>query len=329
VLVWVVLDSLETEFVRFAVPSLQERNRFRLKGFAMDLIANGDMLYGVSLAASDGRNQQLMQLDVGARSARFLGSVPGKFTRYPKFVDGGMTFVSVGGGANLYSRSPGGDLVRVTVGDDVYQAAHCGSDFVVGRELGERTAIQRIDSAGRVIEVLSANGNDESPGCTSDGKTWFFVRRGQPAAVKRCNRSGCRSIIASIHTRSLSVSPDGKRLAFALLERRGPTVGWMSAEGGEVHVVAESETGCAPGWSSSQTLWVSRRRSGAIVWTEVDADTARETGKTVPGSRDCSNSQPDPASPVDPDIRIVFRQPSQLRFIRQEHIAAPAIHAGK
>jgi hypothetical protein len=261
-----------------------------------------------------------MQLDVGARTARFLGSVPKRFTRYPKFVDGGMTFVSIGGGANLYSRSADGVLVRVTVGDDVYQAAHCGSGFVVGRELEDRLSIQRIDSAGRVVEVLSTDAEVESPGCAPDGETWFFARHSPNPTVRRCNRSGCRDI-ASIHVRSLSVSPDGKRLAFALLDRRGPAVGWMSAEGGEMHVVAESETGCAPGWSSSRTMWVSRRRSGAIVWTEMDAETGRETGKTVPGGGDCSNSQPDPASPVDPDIRVVFQQPSQLRFIRQDELA--------
>ncbi len=237
-----------------------------------------------------------------------------------------MTFVSIGGGANLYSRSAGGVLVRVTAGDDVYQAARCGSGFVVAREVEDRAIIQRLDSAGQVVEVLSTDPDVESPGCAPDGQTWFVARRAPIPTVRRCDRSGCRDI-ASVHTRGLAVSPDGKRLAFALLDRRGPTVGWMSADGGEVHVVAESETGCAPGWSSSRTLWVSRRRSGAIVWTEIDADTGQETGKTVPGNRDCTNSQPDPASPVDPDIRIVIHQPSQLRFIRQEHITAPAIGA--
>ena len=66
---------------------------------------------------------------------------------------------------------------------------------------------------------------------------------------------------------------------------------------------------------------MSRRREGKIVWTEVDADTARETGKTAPGSRDCNDARPDPVSPVDPDLRIVYDQTSQLRLIDRAYLA--------
>ena len=66
---------------------------------------------------------------------------------------------------------------------------------------------------------------------------------------------------------------------------------------------------------------VSRRRQGKIVWTEVDADPAREPGKTAPGSRDCADARPDPTSRVDADVRIVYDQTSQLRLIDRAYLA--------
>jgi hypothetical protein len=94
----------------------------------------------------------------------------------------------------------------------------------------------------------------------------------------------------------------------------------MSADGGLEHEVSETETGCAVGWASVHTLWVSRRRAGKIVWMEVNAASGAETGKSVPGSRDCSDGRPDPASPVEPDLRIVYDLTSQLRLLAKENL---------
>ena len=66
---------------------------------------------------------------------------------------------------------------------------------------------------------------------------------------------------------------------------------------------------------------MSRRHGRKIVWTEVEADTGRETGTTAPGSRDCADARPDPASPVNTDLRIVYDQTSQLRLVPNEHLA--------
>ena len=52
----------------------------------------------------------------------------------------------------------------------------------------------------------------------------------------------------------------------------------------------------------------------------VEANSGRETGKTVPGTRDCLDGKPDPASPVDPDLRIVYDETSQLRLLPREYL---------
>jgi hypothetical protein len=105
------------------------------------------------------------------------------------------------------------------------------------------------------------------------------------------------------------------------IDKRGSIVQWISADGGEPHDVAETETTCQVGWATADTIWVSRRRGRKIVWTEVEADTGHETGRTVPGTRDCNDSRPDPASPVNADLSIVYDQTSQIRLVPHEHLA--------
>jgi hypothetical protein len=87
-----------------------------------------------------------------------------------------------------------------------------------------------------------------------------------------------------------------------------------------VHDVTATETGCRPGWSSERTLWVSRRDGKEIVWTEVEVDGGRPTGKRTPGSRDCSDGREDPLSPVDPDVRVVSERRSQLRVLPMRYL---------
>jgi hypothetical protein len=104
-------------------------------------------------------------------------------------------------------------------------------------------------------------------------------------------------------------------LVFGDFDSSGVTVYWMGRDGGPIHKVAETDTVCAPGWASNQTVWVSQRRLGKVVWIEIDADSGRETGKTVSGSHDCADGRSDPDSPVNRDIKVVRDQTSQLRLL--------------
>ena len=63
-----------------------------------------------------------------------------------------------------------------------------------------------------------------------------------------------------------------------------------------------------------------RRRDAKIRWTEVDADTGRETGQSVPGQRDCADGNGDPLSPVNPDLRIIRDRASQLRLVPRSYL---------
>jgi len=134
----------------------------------------------------------------------------------------------------------------------------------------------------------------------------------------RCDQRGCQRLLKG-GVGTLAISPDGKRIAVLTMEARGLGVSWIGADGGVSHRVSDTETACRPGWASVHSLWISRRRNGKAIWVEVEADSGRETGKTMPG-RDCSAGEPDPLSPVDQDLRIVHRHTSQLRLIGWDHL---------
>jgi hypothetical protein len=233
-----------------------------------------------------------------------------------------MVFTSIRLTSDLVMRKPNGSTVHVTNGAHVWDANHCGPHLIVSNEVApERVAIERWDTNGKRIERLSEGPTDWGGACSADGSVWYYIPHTPHPGIRRCDRRGCREIWSGFAI-GLSTSPDGKRLAFLTMDARGSVVRWIGADGGETHEVADSETTCVAGWASDQTLWVSHRREGKLIWTEVDADSGRETGKTVPGTRDCSDARPDPASPVSPDLRIVYDQTSQIRLLPKELLAA-------
>ena len=149
----------------------------------------------------------------------------------------------------------------------------------------------------------------------------FFVKRDAGGVIRRCTSTGCETI-SNVSVFGLAASPAGDRLSFVTTGKRGPVVQWMSTRGGLVHDVTNTETGCAPGWSSPRTLWVSRRQGKEILWTEVEVDGGRPTGKTVPGSRDCSDGPEDPVS-RGPDVRVLSDRRSQLRLLPMRYLEGP------
>jgi len=267
-----------------------------------------------------GRGADIAEIDVASRTARLIGHIPEQMLRHPMRTATGLAFVSVRLSSDLILRKPNGALVNVTKSGHVWDGNRCGRDLIVSKELApEQIVIERLDAAGKRIEQLSDGPRDWSPACTPDGKTWFYRPHLPRPSIRRCDRAGCQEIFKGFAI-GLAASPDGRRLAFVTMDKRGSIVQWISADGGEPHDVAETETSCPVGWASADAIWVSRRRGRAIVWTEVDADSGRETGRTAPGIHDCADARPDPASPADPDLRIVHDQTSQLRLIDNVHL---------
>jgi hypothetical protein len=323
VYVGAISDLGDTEFVGFSWPSLHERERFSTRKFSLYLgVGLGSKLHytipGPDVLA------ELIEFDRDTGTARRSGRIQGQNIHYPRLARTGLTFVSTRLGGDLAVRTADGTLSFVTTDDRIYAAAHCGGDFIVQRYADPLSVIERIDRSGRLIRRIGAGPFYAAPACSPDGDIVFYVE--QPTwRLMRCDQRECRplqgnSALQGGSAGSLAVSPDGDRLAVMTIDRRGIGVWWMGSEGGEAHYVSETETGCAPGWASAKTLWVSRRRNGQAVWTEVDADSGRETGVKVLSRRGCEDGRADPESPVDPDLRVVFDQTSQLRLLDRKYL---------
>jgi tRNA A-37 threonylcarbamoyl transferase component Bud32 len=313
VLVSGVFDTGHTEVTTVGLPWLKEQNRFRVSEFLMDLRSHDGLLYAVG--RSTGKQLGMLELDPQRGRARRLGAIRDQTLRSPLVSREWLSFVSTRFDHRLTVRQRDGSFAELPGGDRIFHASRCGNNLIVDRGLESGGVnVEIIDRSGRLIRRVSNGPITGTSSCTPDGREWFFMEGIAPMVIKRCSEKECR-VLAERIVYGLSASPDGTRLAFVTLASRGPLVGWMPADGGPAHDVTDSETGCQAGWASNNTLWVSRRRDGKILWTEVDADSGKETGKTVPGERDCSDGGNDPASPVDTDLRVVASRVSQLRLL--------------
>ena len=299
VFVGTYFDTRETEIVGITVPLLKEDARFRVDNLALDLRLEAGKLYFAQRSAVAGRHHRGRRRV--ADGPRCSVTSPSRWFAIRCSSANGLAFASVRLASDLFLRKPNGALVNVTKSGHVWEGNRCGRDLIVSREVapetdrhrtaGRRGAANRAAErgAGRCVAGLRARRQD-------------LVL---PAAARRNRASG--AAIGAAAGRFSGASRSGWR-------RRLTAGGWRSSPSTSAdrscsgsaptaarpHEVAETETSCPAGWASADAIWVSRRRRGKIVWTEVDADSGRETGKTAPGSHDCADARPDPASPVDP-----------------------------
>jgi hypothetical protein len=312
-------EAPETAIMGFSWPLLREERRARYAGFVLDLTSSAAPSVVYFADPTVAQKSQLVTLDLDTRVARRAGRVRDQLIRYPRRTAGGLAFLSVRFGADLFAKAADGSLTRVTNEGTIFSASHCGDGFIIERDSNEKSQIERINRAGVRVSIVSHGPFDTTPACSPDGRTIFYADR-LSSTVARCDDGRCRAL-ASLRTHGIAASPDGRRLVLMTFEQKGIGLWLVNSEGGEARYIAETETACDPGWASANTVWISRRRNGKVVWVELDADTGRETGTVTPGLRDCSDGKPDPASPVNPDIRIVYNEPSQIRLVDEKLLA--------
>ena len=244
-----------------------------------------------------------------------LGEIPGQFIGHLSPAVSGLGFVSFTFSSDLYVMREG-KLHAVTTRGDTWGAARCGSHgfLLATRATGYQSMkVVRLDEHG-VPSVVADRGSYGAVACDRTGHTWWYGREeGDRSGLVRCTPEGCSELnipgAIAVH-----LSPDESRLVLLVYTVSGPRVQWISAKGGGAHDVAPSETICAPGWASNSALWVSRKLHDSVYWTQVDADTGQETGPRLAGGHDCNDTDPDPSSPVDPDMRIIVHRVSQIRW---------------
>jgi tRNA A-37 threonylcarbamoyl transferase component Bud32 len=318
-----VFETGEAEISDISIPDMTEGPKFRLPPAAYDLQSVGSRLYYTN--PMPGSANGVVEIDTTTHEARALGRLRRQAIRNPFFVSEGLAFVGRQYATTVVVEGQGAAAHRWKAEYDVLVAARCGPDVATASEREGAMIIERRSTDGRLIATLTRGPWDTDPACSPDGKILFYLRQKDGPAVVRCDAVGCRDVIAR-QGMSLSISPDGKRLVLvSSSSKKGPIVEIVDTAGGRARELAEIETGCRPGWASNTVIWLARRHGGNVVWTEIDADTGKDTGRTVPGTRDCADGKPDPASPTERDVHVVYEQISQVRLLPKMYLARAGV----
>ena len=315
-----------TDFIGFDAATLGERERFAVPGLAMDLLSlsDGRLLYVVV-----GEAGGVFEVDTSRHHGRRLAVIGKQTIRLPTQVEDGYFLTSRSNWATVSATARGNrPRVEFTVPHLVDSVSACGNDPLTAEEDDDhrgRIARRRLD--GTLIRYLTKGPDDWSVSCTPDGHWYFskFERTGNHlmfcTEAQGQEEENCRPILPG-PSPIASVSPDGRRVAIVHMERKGLRISVAKmADLQQSRVLRETDSGCRPVWSGDTTLWVSRRQRDALVWSEVDVESGRDTGRVHPGTTDCSDGSPDPSSPEDVNgLRVVNGRVTELRVIASKSL---------
>jgi serine/threonine protein kinase len=310
-----ILQSGASDVGAFSFPHLNETVNFHLPTPAMDIQSRDEDAY--YLSASYGAGGALAYVEPARNRGRFVGEIPQQIPQYLLFLGRDAAFVSSRRSPSLVRRS-GSAEVRVQVASDIVWASRCGQRIIATQVTNGLPRTIWLDSSGKPAGTLAEN--TTSPRCSSDGRAMFWESLGHSMSLQRCDASGCGTLFDG-NAGTLSISPDDRRLAFLADENRGHVIRWVPTDGqGAGREVAVVDTACSPVWSNGKDLWIALRNGRRVTWTEFDTDTARPTGRTLPGTRDCTDNVPDPSSPGDEAVKVEVAVRSQLRVLPSKYL---------
>jgi serine/threonine protein kinase len=312
---WWVLQTGVVEVDGFSYPRLDETLQFRLPEMFFDLTpADGSAYYGTISSPS---GFAITRIEPLGRRARLLGKVDRQAVRYPLFVEGGMAFISVSRTASAILHR-GAETRRVALPPDVRGPSLCGDRLVAQRIANTRGGIIWLDLEGKEIGNFQSGDRSFNPRCSRDGRVLFYGVFGQ--GMKRCRGGECDLIFRG-DLNGFVVSPDDNRIAFESSDSGGHAVRWIYSDGREgVHELVETDTQCSLRWSNAEDLWVALRKGRRVIWTELDTNTSRPTGRTFPGTRDCTDGNEDPAAPVREAVEEEDSSRVQLRLLPEKYL---------
>ena len=311
------LDARTTEISGYGSPSLREEHRLHLSEYLIDWRATGPSraFYTTTDFAAP---SVVFDMDLDRNVSRRVGFVAGQFVDHLAPLGGRLLVVSSRVSSTVTVRWRDGRQTELRRDWLVFAGDRCGDDLLLAEKSGDGIAIVRVDPRGAALARMSPGPADLQVTCAPDGRSWLYSSFGSEMGLWRCDASGCRRLVGD-STWGSAVSPDGRRIAFATATPRGPAVRWVASDGGEAHDLADTETICGPTWSSARTLWIARRRSSDIVWTEIDADSARPTGRVRPGTSDCTDARNDPETP-DAPVHVRVERYAQLRLVPEAEL---------
>jgi hypothetical protein len=314
-----ILQSGETDIGEFSLPRLTQVVHFHLPIPVLDVMSPRSGEY--YCAAMHGDHWVIAQIDAAKHGGRFSGEVRGQSMRAPVFAEDGLAFVGSLRSEHLIIRR-GATEARVPVNNAIAWASRCGDRIIAAEARNASMRTVWLDDKGIIDDSFPDGDGTMTPVCSSDGSVRFLASIGPKAGVRRCDRAGCRQIFEG-SSEWLALSPNGSRLAFLASDNRGHVIRWIAADGlGGGREIVGVDTACAPSWANDSALWIAVRKGRKVIWTEFDTDSAAPTGRTSPGTIDCTDGLADPASPDKPAVRIEATVRSQLRFLPRKYLPA-------
>jgi hypothetical protein len=306
------LDAVSTEVSGYAFPSLREEFRLHLSELLADwrMVDPSTVYYTTTNFVAP---SVVSDIDLSRNQSRRRGFLPGQFVDRLAPVSGGLLLVTSAVTSTVTARWVDARSTQFRRDWLVFDGDRCGNDLLLAEKVSDGIAIVRVGADGAALAQMTKGPADLHVSCAPDGRRWFYSGFGPSPGLFRCDDAGCKRVVAE-PTWGSAVSPDGARIAFTTVAARGPVVRCMPTDGGEMRDLLDTETICSPAWSTARTLWISRRRGSDLVWTEVDADTARPTGRVHAGTSDCSDARNDPDTP-DATVSVRVHRRSQIRLV--------------
>jgi hypothetical protein len=321
------LGDLSVDITGFT-PALDQVVHFRLPHFVVGIEGSSDeRLFCWSGQVRLGT--PLIEVDPKEGRARESGFVRSQYSKCPRLVTDGLTFLSARPDSEVVRVASDGRTLRTAVGPQVQSASRCGSEVVATVIDDGKPTVARLDIHGHPIQTMGERTYGFLPTCSPDGKVLYYMSLTPSAGIRRCEGGRCREVVEGL-TGTFSLSPEGDRIAFFESSNSGLSFRWIWSDGhGSSHEITESAAGCAPEWSSNDSLWLSTRSGRQVIWREFKVGTGGPTGRTSLGSRDCSDGLPDPLAPVRHDVSLDVRVTTQVRLLLKQHLrpARPTVGA--
>ncbi len=192
--------------------AIEEVVHYRLPNMVIGVEGNDDQQ--VFAWSSNTRiGTPLIDVDPKGGRAWWSGFVRGQYSRYPRLVKDGLTFMSVRMASEIVRQTQDGQILRTPIEPQIVSAARCGSDVVATLVAEGKPAIVRLDSQGRLTGATGERIEGYAPACSPDGKVLYYFSFAPMIGLVRCEGGSCREILDAV-AGCLSLSPNGDRIAF-------------------------------------------------------------------------------------------------------------------